>query len=193
MRQVNGRLRLLAAALVAGLIAVPAASQTTQTYIYDVFGRLVGTTTAKTTSGSATSYALDNADNRTSRARANTVIRAGGQQKLSSGEVMVPGQELKSTDNRFIFLFQSSDGNGALYWIGTGPLGWSTNTAGGTSLTLTMEAGGNLVMKNYAGTTIFQTGTGGNPGAYLEMLSNGNLVVKTSGGTQIWQSGTCCH
>ena len=189
MRHANGLLGLLAAALIAG----PAASQTTQSYIYDVFGRLVGTTTAKTTSGSATSYALDNADNRTNRTRANTTIRASGQQLLSSGEVMVPGQTIVSADNRFLLFFQPGDGNAALYWNGGGPLGWSSNTAGGTSLTLTMQTDGNLVMKNYAGTTIFQTGTGGNPGAYLEMLSNGNLVVKTSGGTQIWQSGTCCH
>lgn len=174
------------------MAAQPVFAQTTQNYIYDVSGRLVGTTSAQASSGSATSYALDNADSRTARDRSVTSIRAAGQQRLVSGEVMVPGQELKSTDNRFTFFFQPGDGNAVIYWIGVGAL-WSTNTAGGTSLTLSIQADGNLVMRNYAGAVIFQTGTGGNPLAYLEMQTDGNLVLYTSGGSPLWASNTCCH
>lgn len=190
MRAVAVSIGLLAAAL----IAAPAASQTTQNYIYDVHGRLVGTSNGQgNTSGSATSYALDGTDNRTNRGRVLTTARAGGQERLSSGETLVAGQQLQSTDNRFVFVFQPGDGNAVLYWASGTYLGWNSNTAGGTSLTLTMQTDGNLVMKNYLQNTIFQTNTGGNPGAVLVMQNDGNLVVYSSGGTPLWNSGTGGH
>lgn len=178
--------------VVAAVFAIPAAAQTTQNYIYDVHGRLVALSNGQTNTGSATTYLLDSADNRTNRGRVLTSARSTGQNRLSSGEVLVPGQQLQSPDNRFVLVLQAGDGNAVLYWLGNIAL-WSTSTAGGSSLTLTMESGGNVVLKNYLGATLFQTGTGGNPGAVLVLQSDGNLVVYTSSGTPIWSSGTGGH
>ena len=179
--------------VLAMLTASPSVAQTTQNYIYDVHGRLVATSNGvSNTSGSATTYGLDAADNRTDRGRVLTTARAGGQDRLSSGETLVAGQQLQSSDSRFVFLFQPGDGNAVIYWIGSGAL-WSTSTASGNAPTLTMEAGGNVVVKDYLGATLFQTGTGGNPGAVLVMQSDGNLVVYSSGGSPLWNSGTGGH
>lgn len=48
--------------------ATSASAQQTQTYAYDVHGRLTGVTRTTGSSSQTTSYVLDKADNRTSRA-----------------------------------------------------------------------------------------------------------------------------
>ncbi|MFY0398054.1 MULTISPECIES: hypothetical protein [Brevundimonas] len=48
--------------------ATSASAQQTQTYAYDVHGRLTGVTRTTGSTGQATTYVLDKADNRTSRA-----------------------------------------------------------------------------------------------------------------------------
>lgn len=61
--------RWLALAGAAGLmvVATGAAGQQTQTYTYDVHGRLEASTQAPASGGSRTLYSLDKADNRDSR------------------------------------------------------------------------------------------------------------------------------
>lgn len=61
-----GRVALGAAALTAA--ATSASAQQTQTYTYDVHGRLTGVTRTTGSTSRTTTYALDKADNRTSRA-----------------------------------------------------------------------------------------------------------------------------
>ena len=61
-----GRIALGAAVL--AVTATSASAQQTQTYAYDVHGRLTGVTRTTGSSSQTTSYVLDKADNRTSRA-----------------------------------------------------------------------------------------------------------------------------
>ena len=62
-----GRIALGVAAVLA-VIATSASAQQTQTYAYDVHGRLTGVTRMTGSSSQTTTYVLDKADNRTSRA-----------------------------------------------------------------------------------------------------------------------------
>lgn len=55
------------AAVLLAAVAGSAAAQETQTYAYDVHGRLVSVARTTATSGNTTTYVLDNADNRSAR------------------------------------------------------------------------------------------------------------------------------
>jgi len=63
----TGRIALLGAAILAAA-ATSASAQQTQTYAYDVHGRLTGVTRTTGSTSQTTTYVLDKADNRTSRA-----------------------------------------------------------------------------------------------------------------------------
>jgi len=167
--------------------AAPADAQVNQTYVYDVHGRLVATTTAPASGGSLTRYDLSNSDNRTSRVSRLSVVRAV-QDELRSGESLLPTQSIRSLDNRFTFLLQL-DGNAVL----SGPgVAWSTNTHGSGAIALDMQTDGNAGLRNAAWSAIWQSSTNGNPGAFFKVRNDGNLVI-LSGSTVLWQSGTCCH
>jgi len=62
-----GRTAFLGAAVLAAT-AASASAQQTQTYAYDVHGRLTGVTRTTGSANQTTTYVLDKADNRTSRA-----------------------------------------------------------------------------------------------------------------------------
>lgn len=62
-----GRTTFLGAAVLAAITASVSAQQT-QTYAYDVHGRLTGVTRTTGSAAQTTTYALDKANNRTSRA-----------------------------------------------------------------------------------------------------------------------------
>jgi len=62
-----GRTALVGAAVLA-VTATSASAQQTQTYAYDVHGRLTGVTRTTGSTSQTTTYVLDKADNRTSRA-----------------------------------------------------------------------------------------------------------------------------
>jgi len=62
-----GRIALTGAAVLAAA-ATNASAQQTQAYAYDVHGRLTGVTRTTGSSSQTTTYVLDEADNRTSRA-----------------------------------------------------------------------------------------------------------------------------
>ena len=73
------------AALTAALIAGGATAQTVQTYRYDANGRLIAQTTARPSSGVWSSYALDDADNRTARNNAAISYPADAS-RMTAGE-----------------------------------------------------------------------------------------------------------
>ena len=62
-----GRIALVGAAVLV-VTATNASAQQTQTYAYDVHGRLTGVTRTTGSTSQTTTYVLDKADNRTSRA-----------------------------------------------------------------------------------------------------------------------------
>lgn len=179
----------LAGALGLMTVAVNAKAQQTQTYIYDVHGRLEATTQAPANGGSRTLYGFDKADNRNSLTTGTYAARAAND-RLGGAEWMLPSQRIRSPDNRFYLVLQQGDGNLVLY----GPSGalWASNTAKGRSTALVMQADGNLVLRGSTNEALWATGTHGNSGAVLIVQNDGNLVVK-SGATVLWASGTGGH
>ena len=183
------RRMLIAAAVVAALATVPAAhAQQTETYFYDVHGRLTAVTKNGGTSGGTSFYQLDSGDNRTSREVLTFAAPATGD-RLVEGERLAPGQSLRSADNRFSMTLQR-DGDLVLSF-GTTIL-WRTGTANGAAAVLVMQGDGNLVMYTPSYVPVWNSGTNGYSGARLIVQTDGNLVIY-SGSTAVWQSGTCCH
>lgn len=93
------RMRRVSWSVIAFVLALPtmAQAQQTETYAYDVHGRLTGVT--RTTGGSSqtTTYALDKADNRTSRA-----VSAPSSARMSSSteEAQDPAPAADDSDRR---------------------------------------------------------------------------------------------
>ncbi len=170
------------------LTGAAAAAQTTQTYRYDANGRLTATTTAAPSSGSYSSYPLDDADNRIARNNYPAGSRADAS-RLSSGEFLLPGQQLTSPDGRFALKAQP-DGNLVL-WFGATSL-WASGTATGRSLYLRLETSGLAILRDVRGVSLWEAPTAG-ANATLTLQNDGNLVLKSSGGSVVWQSNTCCH
>ena len=165
-----------------------AAAQTTQTYRYDANGRLTATITAGPNSGVLSSYLLDDADNQVARNNFPGGSRAIAS-RLSSGEFLLPGQQLTSADGRLTLKAQQ-DGDLVL-WFGSTPL-WASATANGKSLYLRLESSGVTTLVDARGVTLWATPAAG-ANATLTLQNDGNLVLKSSGGSVVWQSNTCCH
>jgi hypothetical protein len=181
-------MRVLTALVVWSLSVGAAGAQSTQTYFYDVQGRLQAATLAPASGGTRVRYGLDAADNRTSR---NGEVSAGRAvlNELQSGEDLLPNQRLPSLDGRFFFIVQT-EGNAVIY----GPSGalWSNNTTTGRSTVMAMQGDGNLVIRGPANEAVWDSGTSGHSGARLVMQNDGNLVIY-DGSTFVWASGTGGH
>lgn len=180
------RFCLLALTAVVASVGAPAAAQQTETYFYDVHGRLQAAAKAPAVGGSVSRYGLDGADN-----RSNRLTEAAPQRsvlhELQSGQFILVSQFIPSADGRFSVVVQQ-DGNVVLY----GPSGamWVAPwTWGRGSTTLTMQTDGNLTVRGPQNELIWQSGTGGYPGARLVMQNDGNLVIY-SGWTALWHTGT---
>lgn len=182
--------RAVVLAALAGLAVVPtAAAQQTETFFYDVHGRLQAATKAPAVGGSVSRYGLDEADNRTGRLTEGVPLRSPIQE-LQAGQFIVTPQFIPSADGRFA-LYLQGDGHLVLY----GPSGylWSApETWQRPSTSLTMQTDGNLTVRGPDNELIWQSGTGGNPGARFVVQDDGNLVIYV-GWTAIWHSGTCCY
>lgn len=164
-----------------------AAAQTTQTYRYDANGRLTAAITAGPFSAFS-GYALDDADNRTSRNNYMIVAPAVAY-RLSSGEFLLPGQQLTSQDGRFTLKAQQ-DGNLVLLFGATQL--WATGTATGKSLYFRLQTSGAATLFDVPQDPMWATPAAG-ANATLTLQNDGNLVLKSSGGSVVWQSNTCCH
>ncbi len=181
---------LMAAVSLAGLVAVSSATaQTTQSYVYDVHGRVSGATrTAPGSTSSFASYTYDGAANRTAKT-AQTFSAPAAITTLASGEQMVLQQPLISADNRFQFWVQV-DGNLGLYFGST--FIWGSGSYGTQANFLAMQTDGNLVLYGPNYSVVWMSGTSGHPGAYLSLQNDGNLVIY-DGSTPVWSTGTGGH
>ena len=185
----RGLIGVAALALGAALSAPASLAQTT-TYLYDARGRLLSDATAATDSaGGFQAYAYDPAGNRTGRTQ-SPASRAQSN-LLLPGELLLPGQAIRSSDGRFALALQA-DGNLVLYF---GPaVLWSSGTATGNSLYAGMRAAdGNVVIASAGGgAPLWASGATG-AGSYLYVQNNGDVVIYTSAHVPVWSTGTCCH
>lgn len=168
----------------------PVCAQDTQTYTYDVHGRLAAVATARPSSGVLTGYGLDDAGNRTLR-QAYGVSFPSPAHEMSYDDTLVTQQMMTSQDGRFTLVLQQ-DGNLVLYF-GATPL-WATHTPSGRSFYFRVQGDGNAVLYDINFQAIWATHTLGHPGAVLTLQNDGDLVLRDAAGTSVlWRSNTCCH
>lgn len=109
--------------------------------------------------------------------------------QITDGQWLSPGHAVWSCDGRFQLALQG-DGNLVLY-EGTVPL-WATNTYRQATAMAIMQADGNFVLYNTAGTGTYGTGTVV-PGSWLALQNDGNLVIYSPTGAPLWTSNTGGH
>lgn len=115
---------------------------------------------------------------------AGTAAAAPADFRLEAGEVLRPGDSLRSPDGTYV-LTQQSDGNLVL----TGPSKkavFNTITAGNPGATTVMQPDGNLVVKSKEGRALFHTNTHENPGSFLQVQPDGNLVIYSEDEEALW-------
>src|SRR3989338_6247400 len=109
---------------------------------------------------------------------------AAGSSQLLSGENLLTGQNLRSTNGAYSLDLQG-DGNLVLYRLSNNSVLWATNTNTGNELD--MQGDGNLVLYNSGGGVSWASNTSGN-GATLELQNDGNLVIYFNG-SPLWSTG----
>jgi beta-glucanase (GH16 family) len=117
----------------------------------------------------------------------------GAQNQLRSGQRLLRGQQLDSSNGRFHLAMQA-DGNLVIY-DGSSAI-WATGTwnlpADRRPTRAEMQADGNFVLYNDANQGAWASGSWGagrvNP--FLEIQDDGNLVIYHNGRSALWASGT---
>lgn len=90
-----GRTAFLGVAVLAAT-AASASAQQTQTYAYDVHGRLTGVTRTTGSASQTTTYVLDKADNRTSRATGASTTAFTNPAQVQSVDLRETSAELEA-------------------------------------------------------------------------------------------------
>ena len=168
-----------------------AAAQSTQTYIYDANGRLIGVATATGVrgGGTVTEYDYDDADNRTER-QAYAVTGPSNSYQMTNNQTLVPHQWLTSPSGSADLVLQQN-GDLAVY-CGSTPK-WSAGIVTGQTLYFRVQADGNMVLFDVEFQPIWSSNTSGNPGAVLTLHNSGNLILRNAADTTtLWQSSTSC-
>lgn len=179
----------LCLALSLPMVAAPLQAQVAETFIYDVHGRLTGTTEVNSAGTSSWSgYTLDTADNITVRSAA-TVAFPSTPARLLENEYLVRQQTIYSPNNNVTLALQA-DGDLVLR-CGTA-VKWSTGTAGTQAQFLTVQNDGHLALFGPNFTPIWYNGVWGFSGAFLQVQNDGNLIVYSAGGVPRWATGTSC-
>ncbi len=111
----------------------------------------------------------------------------GGAGRMNAGGTLKAGEQLVSTDGRFVLVYQG-DGNLVLYKSGAAK--WSTSTFGTAPGTTVMQGDGNFVVYDAGGRPVWNAGTHGHDGAWLALQNDGNLVIYSASGSPLWASNT---
>jgi outer membrane lipoprotein-sorting protein len=106
---------------------------------------------------------------------------------MQPGEVLNPGQSIKSASGRYTFVYQT-DGNLVLYDDGT-PL-WASATDGRPVGRCIMQSDGNLVIYGPGGQPFWSSNTWQHPGSRLVVQDDGNVVIYRPDGTPVWATNT---
>jgi hypothetical protein len=170
------------------MAAAPLEAQVAETYIYDVHGRLTGTTDVNAAGTAGWSgYTMDHAGNISAKSMA-TVGFPSAPSRILENEYITLQQTIYSPDNNVSLALQA-DGDLVLRCGTTAK--WSSGTAGTQGQFLVLQGDGHLVLygPNYA--PIWWNGAYGFTGAFLQVQNDGNLVVYT-GSTVRWTTGTSC-
>lgn len=122
----------------------------------------------------------------------NTVVPTGPTatgSTMTAGQVLYPGQSIKSPHGRFELL-QQTDGDLVLHDLLWGLSLWASGTYGEPVAVCIMQTDGNLVQYAAGTRPLWASNTSGNPGAYLSVQDDGNVVIYRSNGTAAWATNT---
>jgi len=113
---------------------------------------------------------------------------AGRTDLMLPGDVLHPGEGIRSNDGRFDLVYQG-DGNLVLYQHGTAI--WASSTHGHTPGSVVMQHDGNFVMYDVHHVPIWSSdGSYGHAGAWLIVQDDGNVVIYSEAGVPLWHTGT---
>ncbi len=108
---------------------------------------------------------------------------------LASGETLVTGQRVYSSNDAQYVLLMQGDGNLVEYVLSSMRALWSTGTGGHPGAYAVMQTDGNLVVYSATGTALWNSHTGGQPGLALHVQDDANLVIYPfAGGAVAWAS-----
>ena len=117
---------------------------------------------------------------------------------LGAGEMLEPGDALRSPNERFVMRMQADDGNLVVY-DETRPDGdqdiWEAGTHGNPGAYAVMQPDGNFLIyrsgpPSNAADGVYETQTSGNPGATLTLKDSGDFVVTSADGEELFNSAT---
>ncbi len=167
----------------------PSQAQVTETFIYDVHGRLTGTTDVNAAGVAGWSgYSIDPADNISTKSIAAVAFPSTPSRLLENESITL--QQTIYSPNNAVTLALQSDGNVVLR-CGTA-VKWSSGTAGTQAQFLVLQGDGHLVLYGPNYTPVWWNGAYGFTGAFLQAQNDGNLVVYSAGGVPRWATGTSC-
>jgi hypothetical protein len=112
-------------------------------------------------------------------------FRAAGQNLLTGGQQLLPGESVLSENRAYRLVFQT-DGNLVFYDERMGAPLWATYTVSPRPGRVAMQTDGNLVVYDAAGAPLWSSGTGGQAFAYLVVQNDGNLVLYSPDGPPVW-------
>ncbi len=130
--------------------------------------------------------------NNSSAWETNTVVPSGPTAQgstMTAGQVLYPGQSLKSPGGRFELIMQG-DGNLVLYEQPGNLVLWASNTAGKPVAVCTMQSDGNLVLYQAGPHSVWASNTNGNPGSHLAVQDDGNAVIYRTNNSSAWETNT---
>lgn len=111
---------------------------------------------------------------------------------MRPGQVLNPGQSIRSASGRFTFSMQT-DGNLVLYkTLSTGgqQARWASNTNGRPTQVCIMQADGNLVLYDVDGNALWSSNTFHDGGAHFVLQDDGNGVIYRANNTAAWSTNT---
>jgi hypothetical protein len=111
---------------------------------------------------------------------------ANGASVMKPGEVLFPGESIRSASGQFVMAFQT-DGNLVWYNMNAGPAAvWASDTFGTVADICIMQTDGNLVIYDLNAQPLWSSDTFNHPQSQLVAQDDGNAVIYDPASTAIW-------